>query len=138
MTGLVRIAAALALPPLLALAVAGSAAAVDGKPAPAAVEQKGNAGMSALQDRGAGSAAGALFVEKCAMCHRQFGMGTVLLARRLPKGQEMLEQRDDLTVDFVKQAARIGIANMPRISRGEVSDAQLDEIARYLAKEKAR
>jgi cytochrome c553 len=45
-----------------------------------------------------------LFVEKCGMCHRQMGMG----------------KRES--------------ANMPRISRGELSESQLTRIAAYLAK----
>lgn len=90
--------------------------------------------IGALQDRSSKSPAEALFVEKCAMCHRQMGMGTVLLSRRMPASSAMLETRTDLTRDYVASAARLGIGNMPRISRGEVSDAQLDTIAGYLAK----
>lgn len=88
----------------------------------------------ALQDRSARSPAEALFVEKCGMCHRQMGMGTVILARRMEAGKAMLEQRDDLTPDLVTAAARNGVGNMPRIPRGEVSDAQLTMIANYLTK----
>lgn len=91
----------------------------------------------AMQDRSAKSADEVLYVEKCAMCHRQMGMGTVILARRLPPGQAMLEAREDLTTDFVKLAVRQGIGNMPRIGRGEVSDPQLERIAALLAKEKS-
>ena len=36
-----------------------------------------------MQDRSSHSPDEALFVEKCGMCHRQMGMGTVLLARRM-------------------------------------------------------
>jgi len=95
-----------------------------------------NAFRGALQDRSSRSADEALFVEKCAMCHRQLGMGTVILARRLPPDSAILERRADLTVDFVKVIARRGLSNMPRISRAEVDDDQLDRIARYLAKVK--
>ncbi len=91
-----------------------------------------------MQDRSSHSPEEALFVEKCGMCHRQMGMGTVLLARRMDPAIARLEQRDDLTPDYVKQAARMGIGNMPRIGRGEVSDAQLDRIATYLAKGKVQ
>jgi len=90
-----------------------------------------------MQDRSSRSSDGALFVEKCGMCHRQMGMGTVLLARRMDQKVARLEARDDLTVAYVAMAARHGVGNMPRISRGEVSDAQLARIARYLAKAKA-
>jgi mono/diheme cytochrome c family protein len=93
-----------------------------------------NAFRGALQDRSSMTADEALFVEKCSMCHRQMGMGTVSLARRVPSDRAMLEKRTDLTVDFVKVVARRGLTNMPRISRIEVDDAQLDRIARYLAK----
>jgi uncharacterized membrane protein len=87
-----------------------------------------------MQDRSSKSADEALFVEKCSMCHRQMGMGTVILARRMPPEKAMLETRDDLSADFVKAAVRQGIGNMPRISRGEVSDEQLGQIAKFLAK----
>lgn len=73
-----------------------------------------------------------LYLEKCAMCHGPGGMGTGLLARRTE--QPLLEKRTDLTVDYVVQAARMGIGNMPAIPRGEVSDADMDLIARHLAR----
>jgi len=73
-----------------------------------------------------------LFVEKCGMCHRRMGMGTVLLGRRVSPDTAELEKRRDLTRDYIVQAARSGIGNMPRISRGEVDDGQLDAIANYL------
>ena len=74
-----------------------------------------------------------LFAEKCAMCHRVMGMGTVLLTRRRDPATAPLEKRTDLTVEFVVAAARAGLGNMPRISRGEVSDADLATIAAWLA-----
>ncbi len=88
-----------------------------------------------MQDRTSRSADEALYVQKCGMCHRQMGMGTVILARRMDPKVAMLEARRDLTPDFVQAAARQGIGNMPRISRGEANDMQLARIARYLAKE---
>lgn len=93
-----------------------------------------NAFRGVMQDRTSKSPNEALFVEKCAMCHRQMGMGTVILARRIDPKRAMLETRNDLTADFIKSAARQGIGNMPRISRGEVSDAQLVRITAYLGK----
>ena len=47
-----------------------------------------------------------------------------------------LEKRRDLTPEYVTQAVRTGIGNMPWISRGEVSDRQLAAIATYLSKGK--
>jgi cytochrome c553 len=97
-----------------------------------------NAFRGAMQDRSSQSPPEALFVEKCGMCHRQMGMGTVILARRMDPKIAMLEARTDLTADLITVAARQGIGNMPRISRGEVSDAQLSEISNYLTKGAAK
>lgn len=76
-----------------------------------------------------------LYEEKCGMCHAAGGMGTGLLARRYPPGQELLEQRSNLTPTFIEVAVRSGIGNMPRISRAEVSDEQLALISRYLSRQ---
>jgi len=62
-------------------------------------------------------------------------MGTGLLARRVK--EPLLEKRTDLTPDYVIQAARMGIGNMPAIPPGEVPDADMRKIADYLAKAKA-
>ncbi|MEO0032751.1 MAG: hypothetical protein RIS94_2509 [Pseudomonadota bacterium] len=110
-----------------ALACGGAALAQQG------LGSQGNAmTVGVMQDRAANGPAQALFVEKCAMCHRQMGMGTVILSRRMPATQAMLEQRTDLTGDYVRTVVRTGMGNMPRISRGEVSDRQLDTIVGYL------
>jgi mono/diheme cytochrome c family protein len=77
-----------------------------------------------------------LFHQKCAMCHGAVGMGTGLLARRMKPEVAPLEMREDLSAAYVERAARLGILNMPPITRGDVSDAQLTSIARYLAKGK--
>jgi mono/diheme cytochrome c family protein len=89
-----------------------------------------------MQDRTSGTADERLYVEKCSMCHRQMGMGTVILARRMDPKFARLEARDDLTADYITAAVRQGIGNMPRISRGEVSDAQLAQITAYLTASK--
>jgi mono/diheme cytochrome c family protein len=89
-----------------------------------------------MQDRTSRSADERLFVEKCSMCHRQMGMGTVILARRMDPKVARLEMHTDLTTEYITTAARMGIGNMPRIPRGEVNDAQLARIAAYLTKSK--
>ena len=99
-------------------------------------DQKANAGANAMQDRSSRGPDEALFVEKCGMCHRRMGMGTVLLARRMDPALAPLEARTDLTVDYVKAVARQGMGNMPAVRRGELSDQQLERIAAYLAKAK--
>ncbi len=85
-----------------------------------------------MQDRSAHSADEELFVEKCSMCHRRMGMGTVLLARRMAAGEAELEDSPRLTVPYITLVVRRGVGNMPRITRAEVSDEQLERIANYL------
>jgi mono/diheme cytochrome c family protein len=103
-----------------------------------AAEEKGkdwtSMGSATVQARGASSPAEALFVEKCGMCHRQMGMGTVILARRVDPARAMLEQRNDLTAEYIRVAVRTGLGNMPRVSRGEVTDEQLASITSHLLK----
>ena len=84
-----------------------------------------------LADRPNATGGEAHYVVKCMMCHGPNGMGQGLLARRVE--QPDLEKRDDLDADYVIQAARIGIGNMPAIPRGEVSDEEMRQIADYLA-----
>lgn len=115
----------------LMLLAAGAAA----QQAQAPKAQTGNAmTLGVMQDRSARTTGERLYVEKCAMCHRQMGMGTVILARRVDPARAMLEDRRDLTHDYIVAAARGGIGNMPRISRGEVSDPELETIAAYLTR----
>jgi len=116
----------------LVLVAAAACAAAENSP-PEGTQVR-NATGGAMQDRTSHSAPEALFVEKCGMCHRQMGMGTVLLARRMDPAKAMLEKRSDLTAAYVIASVRNGIGNMPRISRGEVSDSQLKVIAEYLTK----
>jgi mono/diheme cytochrome c family protein len=79
----------------------------------------------------------ALFAERCGMCHQTNGMGVGILARRPGDASKgLLEQRADLSAAFVKVVVRSGIVNMPRISRGEVSDPELAAIADFLARGK--
>lgn len=77
----------------------------------------------------------ALYRERCGMCHQTIGMAVGILSRRPnDESQGFLEERKDLSATFVRTVVRTGIANMPRMPRGEVSDAELEAIAAYLAK----
>lgn len=78
-----------------------------------------------------------LFTERCGMCHQTNGMGVGILSRRPGDASKgLLEQREDLSAAVIRVVGRIGIGNMPRISRGEVSDPQLAAIADYLSRGK--
>lgn len=77
----------------------------------------------------------ALFQQRCGMCHQTIGMAVGILSRRPGDASEgFLEKRDDLSAALVRTVVRTGIANMPRMPRAEVSDAELAAIAEYLAK----
>ena len=79
--------------------------------------------------------AAAVFGEKCGMCHRANGMGTTILSRRQQGELALLENRKDLTADFIESVVRAGFGVMYPISRGEVSNEQLDKIKQHLVKQ---
>ena len=77
-----------------------------------------------------------LFHEKCGMCHGDaMGMGTGILTRRMPAEQALLENREDLQGPFIENVVRSGFGVMFPMSRGEVSDKQLQGIIAYLTAE---
>ena len=121
---------------LVAAALAGGAALAQGQQTDAAPAQPppGPPPMPkpvTLVDRPEAAGGEALYVEFCAMCHASNGMGHGLLGRRMDTPD--LEKRDNLPAQYVMLAARQGIGNMPAIPRGEVSDAEMQAIAEYLA-----
>ena len=119
---------------LFGVAWAQSGAGVDDESTAAAAVQAGPPPMPqpiTMARRPQATGGEALYVEHCIMCHGPNGMGTGLLARRMEVA--LLEERDNLPAQYVVQAARRGIGNMPPIPRGEVSDEQLQAIADYLA-----
>jgi mono/diheme cytochrome c family protein len=77
-----------------------------------------------------------LFQRHCAMCHNASGMGTGLLGRRMKPEVAELEKREDLSAAYVERFARVGLLNMPPITRGEIDDAGMLAIARYLSRGK--
>lgn len=107
----------------LALLLAGGALA-----APVAAADADVAASSAQVERGR-----QVFEHRCSMCHRAGGTGTILLERRLGKEKSLLERRDDLRPEYVRHVVRWGLVNMPRISRVEVPDADLDALVVYLS-----
>ena len=80
----------------------------------------------------------ALYEDRCGACHLAGGMGANLLTKQrlaLGEGPErgLLVNRDDLTASYVELVVRNGKMAMPPLSRVEVTDAELDSIAAYLA-----
>ncbi|MFC3099034.1 c-type cytochrome [Alteraurantiacibacter palmitatis] len=74
----------------------------------------------------------ALFAEKCGLCHLEGGFGTRVLARRVPQGQALLQNRASLPAAYTMAVVRRGIGSMPQIRAAELGDAELAAIARYL------
>ena len=81
----------------------------------------------------------AVFSNRCGACHLAGGMGTNMLTKlRVMAGQPpesaLLSNRKDLTRTYVKTVVRQGYLAMPKLTRVEVTDAELDAITRYLGK----
>jgi len=77
------------------------------------------------------------FERACSICH---GSGpdrpgtSSLQIKYAGKIPALLEQRTDLTADVVRYYIRNGVAMMPRFRKTELTDAQVDSIARYLSR----
>ena len=75
-----------------------------------------------------------LFAHKCALCHAAGGTGTLMLQRRLGQDRALLAERTDLQPAYVSAIVRTGLNSMPALTRVEVTDAQLEDIAAYLTR----
>jgi mono/diheme cytochrome c family protein len=93
-------------------------------------------------DRLAGGKNGeALFSNRCGACHLAGGMGTNLLTKQMmvakrPPTDGLLANRKDLTADYVASVVRMGKNAMPRLTKVDVTDAELVSISTYLGKAK--
>jgi mono/diheme cytochrome c family protein len=82
-----------------------------------------------------------LFSSRCGACHLAGGMGSNLLTKQMiaakrPPSDGLLANRTDLTPDYVQSVVRNGKMAMPRLTRVDVTDAELTAIAAYLGKAK--
>jgi len=81
------------------------------------------------------------FQNSCAICHGSGNEkpGTRALAAKY-KGAvpALLEERTNLTPEFIKYTVRHGVTVMPFFRKTELSDADLDAIASYLAQTKTK
>jgi mono/diheme cytochrome c family protein len=82
-----------------------------------------------------------LFSNRCGACHLAGGMGTNLLTKQMmvakrPPTDGLLANRKDLTADYVTSVVRMGKNAMPRLSKVDVTDAELASISTYLGKTK--
>ncbi len=89
----------------------------------------------------AGRDGGELFSNRCGACHLEGGMGTNLVRKQqmmAGNGPEagLIANRDDLSIAYVKTVVRQGKNAMPAQTRVDLTDAELDAVANYLAKGK--
>jgi mono/diheme cytochrome c family protein len=79
------------------------------------------------------------FQNLCAVCHGK-GPGKpgtrALAAKYAGKVPALLEERRDLTAEFVKYTVRRGVSVMPPLRKTELSDADLNAIAAYLTRKR--
>jgi mono/diheme cytochrome c family protein len=116
-----------------------SAPAKLGGPPPAALLYQTRAEAPAGERLAAGRDGEALFSNKCGYCHLTGGMGTNLLTKqRVALGEApelgLLANRKDLSADYVKTVVRLGKGAMPRQTKVDITDAELDSVARYIGK----
>ena len=114
--------------------VAGAAGAAGPPPGPPPPYQM-RAPLPAGDRLTRGKDGAALFSNRCGACHLAGGMGTNLLTKQRvmlgePPEKALLANRTDLTQDYVKIVVRRGKLAMPSLTRVEVTDAELDAIAR--------
>ena len=74
-----------------------------------------------------------IFAQRCVFCHDARGWGTRSLARRTPPGQAELLKREVLPEVLVRYSVRRGVGSMPQFTPTEISDAELDNLARWLS-----
>ncbi|HEX5045584.1 MAG TPA: cytochrome c [Gammaproteobacteria bacterium] len=78
----------------------------------------------------------AVFTKWCAPCHGDGpGKPGTAALQALYKGAKpaLLEQRTDLVPEITKTFVRNGVSVMPFFRKTEISDAELDALAAYLA-----
>jgi mono/diheme cytochrome c family protein len=78
------------------------------------------------------------FEQWCAPCHRSglYMAGTLALQRKYQGTKPaLLEARTDLTVETVRSVVRHGANSMAPFRKTEISDAELDALAKYLARQ---
>jgi mono/diheme cytochrome c family protein len=77
-----------------------------------------------------------VFDQWCAACHGDGpGKPGTAALNALYKGQKpaLLEERTDLVPELTKQFVRTGVSVMPFFRKTEISDADLEALAAYLA-----
>jgi mono/diheme cytochrome c family protein len=77
-----------------------------------------------------------IFDRNCAECHAPgFGHpGTQQLGWTRGESRAVLEQRTDLTADYIAAVVRNGLVEMPAFRPSQITDRELGQLARYLSR----
>ena len=76
-----------------------------------------------------------VFDRHCVHCHGAGDemTGTQQLARTRGKDKALLAERDDLPAEYIRMIVRQGLKAMPAFVPSDLTDAQLQVLAEYLA-----
>jgi (+)-pinoresinol hydroxylase len=87
-------------------------------------------------DGGANHVGHAVFKRHCSHCHAP-GIdhpGTMLLSVTRGEAFSVLEQRNDLTAEYVRRVVREGLKTMPAFKPTTLTNEELEALADYLKK----
>ena len=73
-----------------------------------------------------------LFADSCVYCHDTGGWGTRVLSQRVPASEAELLERRNLPAAFTRAVVRRGIGSMPPFTPTDLTDEELDRLARWL------
>lgn len=73
-----------------------------------------------------------IFAATCVHCHDSGGWGTRALAPRVPAGEAALLKRKNLPAALTRLVVRRGIGSMPPLTPTDITDAELEQLARWL------
>jgi mono/diheme cytochrome c family protein len=75
-----------------------------------------------------------VFKAWCLPCHGKVGPGTYMLEKRLGKEESRIDQRTNLTGDYVRYVVRNGLNGMLPFRMTEVTKGELDDVIAYLTR----
>jgi len=80
-----------------------------------------------------------VFDKKCSHCHApgNENPGTRQLGLTRGADKAVMEQRNDLNGEYIRYIVRHGLMSMPAFVPTDITEQQMDELIRYLTKDKS-